>query len=289
VSPSDKSAANRPKQRKRKKNKGWKDILFFVGILALIVASLWLVYWFMMQLYSWAALGGIGAFVLVAIFCMIFGGPKRGLAMFAILFVACTIITVVIWFLESPEYRAGMDAFDNGDYADAIANFNVVIEKEPDHAEVYVKRCDALRRIGRAADALRDCNRAIRLDYPFKEESYSVRGKVFAELGKFKKAVNDFSVAIQQAANPYDLLQRGYAYNNLGHYNRAIKDFKHALDLDDDFTYAYWGMGNALYRLGKRKAALKAYDKYEKSGKEMKKEMKARIESLRRQLGVSTE
>jgi len=288
VSSADTAAANgnKPQKSLRNKKKGRKDIIHLISLLVIVGGSLWLVYWLMTQLYAWASWGGIGGFVLFAVFCMLYGGPKNGLTMFAILFVACTVIATVIWFLESPEYRAGVNAYDDGDYATAIENFNMVIKKEPDNAEVYVKRCIALRRIGRAADALADCNLAIKLNYPFKEESYSARGSVFADLGKFKKAVNDFSVAIRERPNAYDLLERGYLYNKLRRYKRALKDFNHALAFDEDFVWAYWGMGNSLYRLGKRKDALKAYERYEKSGKKMRKEMKARIKSLRKQLGA---
>jgi len=289
TSSTDTKAANRNKTSnpRRKINKGLIDIIAIAGMLVIAGGSIWLLYWLYTKLVSWVVLGGIGGFVMVALTCIVFGGFKEGLATFATIFLICVFIWGVIWFTESPEYRAGVNAYDEGDYATAIANFDLVIQKEPDHAEAYLKRCDALRHTGGATDALADCNRAIRLDYPFKEESYSIRGRVFTELGRFQEAIDDFSVASRVQPSAYDLVERGNLYNRLKRHKTALKDFNRALHLDKDYVWAYWGMGNALYSLNQRKAALTAYERYEKSGENMSKAMRARIDSLRKQFGAA--
>lgn len=283
-----KAASSKKSPNPRKKmNKGQKDILTIVCMVVITGGSIWLVYWFTTKLFSWIVLGGVGCFVMVVLANILEGGLKRVLATLATIFLICVVVWGVIWFMESPEYRAGVNAYDDGDYATAITNFDQVIQKEPDHAEVYLKRCDALKRTGSAAEALADCNRAIRLDYPFKEESYRIRGRVLTELGRFTEAVNDFSVAIQTQPSAYDLVKRGNLYNDLKRHKKALKDFNRALYLDKDNVWAYWGMGNALYSLNQRKAALAAYERYEKSGEKMNKAMRARVDSLRKQFGAA--
>ena len=268
----------------RKKKKGWEVIPSWIVFPLLIVGCCWFSYWLMKALYVWAGAGVIGAFVLTAVFCMIYGGPRQGLASFALLFVVCAAITAVIWFFESPEYKAGFKAYYDEDYATAIENFNIVIQDGTDDSDVYVKRCKSLRRMGRAADALADCNMAIKLDHFPKDESYGARGRVFADLGRTEEAIKDFSVAIREDRNVYDLFERGRMYLRLKRHRHALKDFKQVLSLDRAYTRAYWGMGNAFYMQGKREEALKAYAQYEKSGAKITKGLRARINTLREEM-----
>ncbi len=274
-----------PKKDKTKstRKKGWEGILFWIFLIILIPVSLGGIYWIMTLLYGWAGLGGIGSFVLTAIFCIAFRGPKQGLVLFTLLFVVCTVIATVIWFRESPEFRAGFKAYYDKDYATAIENFNIVIKDGTDSSDVYVKRCKSLRRMGRAADALPDCNQAIKMGHLVKDESYGTRGRVYADLGKYEEAIKDFNVAVLENPNVYDLHERGRVYILLKRYDLALKNFRQVLALDNDYKSAYRGIGNALYKQGKRKEALKAYEQYEKSGKELTKRLKARIEALRQE------
>jgi len=269
----------------RKKKKGWGSTFFLILLPILIAGCCLFSYWLMISLYEWAATGVVGAFVLTAVFCMLYGGPRQGLAMFALLFVVCAAITAVIWLLESPEYRAGFKAYYDEDYATAIENFNIVIKDGTGDSDVYVKRCKSLRRVGRATDALADCNQAIKLGHLPKDESYGTRGRVFADLGRLEKAVKDFTVAFKASPNVYDLFERGRVFILLKRYDLALKDFRQALSIDKDYKRAYWGIGNALYKQGKREDALKAYEQYEKSGEKINNGLKARINSLREEMG----
>ncbi len=264
--------------------KGGKGILFSTLLILLIPVGLGFIYWITMLLHDWAGYGGIGGFVLIAFLCVLYGGLKEGLARFALLFVICAVIATVIWFWESPEYRAGFKAYYDEDYVTAIDNFNIVIQNKTDSSDVFVKRCKSLRRMGRAADALPDCNQAIKMGHLVKDESYGTRGRVYADLGRYEEAIKDFNIALRENPNVYDLHERGRIYIKLKRYDLALRDFRRVLSLDGNHKSAYWGIGNALYKQGKRKEALKAYEQYEKSGEKLTKGLKARIEALRQEL-----
>ena len=94
----------------------------------------------------------------------------------------------------------------------------------------------------------------------------------------------DLGVGAALREKAEDLHERGRMYIKLKSYDLAVKDFRQALSLDSDYKRAHWGMGNALFKQGKLKEALKAYVQYEKSGEKMAEGLRARIESLRREL-----
>ena len=100
-------------------------------------------------------------------------------------------------------------------------------------------------------------------------------------IGAKARAPGTFTVAVRERPNVYDLFERGRVYIKLKRYDLALKDFRQVLSMDNDYKSAYWGIGNAFYMQGKRKEALKAYERYEKSGEKITKGLRARIDALR--------
>lgn len=223
----------------------------------------------------------ISFFFLLGLFLVLKNGLGKGLAIFAAMLMVCMLIWAIFWFSESPEYRAGMKAYDKEDFTSAVEKFNVVLADDPKNSEVYLKRGQALWRLEKAAEALLDLNRAIKLDYVYKDESYAARGLVYADLGETQAAADDFSVAIKERPNPTDLSNRGIMYIRLKSYDKAVKDFRQALALDDDYLNAIWGMGDALYNQGKMQEALIQYERYINKGGKATAGLKARIQSIR--------
>jgi tetratricopeptide (TPR) repeat protein len=63
-----------------------------------------------------------------------------------------------------PNYCQGVCAYRRGQFADAAAAFGVSIGAAPDAAGCYVNRALAFAALGRTETALRDYDRALRLD-----------------------------------------------------------------------------------------------------------------------------
>ncbi len=277
----------KPGKGSKKKKSTWETLLYA----AFIVLSLGIAGWATWKIFGLLVAMNLpstvapGAFMIILALALIkFMGFGRGLAYFLIIGVVCTGIWAWVWFSESPEYRAGINAFDNEDFATAVKNLDIVIKNNPDHDEAYVKRCIALRRIGRSADALPDCNKAIKLGYIYEDESYRARAFVYEALGRPKEAVQDYTTALRARLNPYDLFNRGRMHRQLKQYDLAVRDFRKVLSLDKHFASAHWGLGNALYDQGNKKDALAAYEKYEKSGEKITKGLRARIDALHEEM-----
>jgi len=226
----------------------------------------------------------VSFFFLLGLFLVLKNGLGKGLAILGTILAVCFVIWAVFWFTESPEYRAGMKAYDKEDFTTAVEKFSIVLADDPKNSEVYLKRGQALWRLGKTSEALLDLNRAIKLDYVYKDESYAARGLVYADLENPQAAADDFSVAIKELPSATDLCNRGIMYNRLKRFDLAIKDFKRALKLDDDYTNALWGMGDAFYHQGQWRNALIFYEKYVKSSDKMPEGLKSRIKVTRQKL-----
>ncbi len=86
------------------------------------------------------------------------------------------------------------------------------------------------------------------------EKAYNNRGRAYAGLNQHRKAIEDYSKAIQldpKSAIIYN--NRGAAYYELGEYHKAIEDYDKALELDPEHTLAKYNKEIAEKALKKKK------------------------------------
>jgi Flp pilus assembly protein TadD len=105
---------------------------------------------------------------------------------------------------------------------------------------------------GRWRAALRFFTRAVKLGQMKGEAAaglYLNRGITYHYLGKFKKAIADYNMAIKLKRNyGYAYNNRGWSYEKLGHKALAIRDYRRALAIDP----ALLRPKDNLIRLGER-------------------------------------
>jgi len=111
--------------------------------------------------------------------------------------------------------------YDAGQVNEALADIDLAVRMAPaeDQATAYNGRCFFLARIGRAQDAVPDCDRSLML----------------------------------RPRNAATLDSRGYAYLRLGQYQTAIRDYDSALSINRNFAVALYGRGVAKLKLGDRR------------------------------------
>lgn len=122
----------------------------------------------------------------------------------------------------------------------------------PDAAVAHYLHGDALARVGRYADALKEFDRAIQLR-PAHALTLNARGVVYALLGNWNQAYDDLAAA--EKADPH----LADAPANHGQLNvrrsfgapGALEAFESALKISKDFTLAKIGKASALFALGK--------------------------------------
>jgi len=133
--------------------------------------------------------------------------------------------------------ESGQKYFENGDYDNAIKQFDEVIRNNPESAPGYAWRGNTYRRKSQFDTAIKDLSEAIRLD-PKYSFAYGRRGEAYRGKGEYNTAIKDFNEAI--TLNPNDSWaygSRGQAYKQLGQTEQAIQDFQKAVSLDPSIEW----------------------------------------------------
>ncbi|MDR2424686.1 MAG: tetratricopeptide repeat protein [Prevotellaceae bacterium] len=124
-------------------------------------------------------------------------------------------------------FDKGFEAYDNGDYEEAIEYLSKAIELDPNKAAIY-----------------------------------GLRGEAKYKLSDYSGAIEDFSKAIElglNEANTYN--NRGNAKYELSDYSGAIEDLSKAIELDPNDARAYYNRGNAKYELSDYSGAIEDFSK----------------------------
>lgn len=146
-----------------------------------------------------------------------------------------------------------------GRLEEALADFDTVIELDPNYAEYHFDRATLLRRLDRHADALADYDKAIELSPPF-PEVYHHRGNLWAELGEVSKALADFDYALELAPDFLAaLIDRARLLCERADPAAAWTDVRAGLELDPGNARMLCVRGSLLAEQGDIDAALRSY------------------------------
>jgi len=130
------------------------------------------------------------------------------------------------------------------------------------------QRARELASFGENEEAIKQYDKAIALNPS--TERYVARGRCYQNMKEYKKAIDDFSIAIQRDttsyASPY--LHRGRCYQKLNRHKEAIADFTKGIEVEDTglkkqskYFSLYMWRARSYDLLGQNKQALKDYDK----------------------------
>jgi tetratricopeptide (TPR) repeat protein len=139
-------------------------------------------------------------------------------------------------------YARGTARARNGEFKEAIADFDHALELDPSLDAAYRNRAFAKKNMGDFAGAIEDATQAILLD-PDDADAASTRGEARLASDDLDGAISDFSRAISRdpgKATYY--LNRAIARDAKGSAAStaaAMTDFKRAIDLDPNFVAAY--------------------------------------------------
>ena len=163
--------------------------------------------------------------------------------------------------LTPSEYKnRGSLAHERGDYKDAITDYDIAIDKDPNYAEAYYLRGLTRRSLKQPKESIVDFTNSIRLT-PNRADAYYERGAAHFLLEQYKEAVVDSDSAIR--LNP-DYTKayyvRGAAKYRLERYEEAIVDFNEVLRLDPKHAEAYYWRGLSKYYLERYEEAIVDFD-----------------------------
>ncbi len=116
-------------------------------------------------------------------------------------------------------------------YALAKADYDKIIELEPENEQSYIRRAAFLMDGGNFhfKEALNDLAKAIELN-PSSDDAYESRINFYLTYGDYKKAITDATTLIKTSSKSGSgFVERGEIYVELGKYEEAIADFNEAL------------------------------------------------------------
>jgi len=99
------------------------------------------------------------------------------------------------------------------------------------------------------ANAIADADHAIALD-PKLARAYNLRGTALRAAGDPRKAIEDFSKAVELEPNLDNYFQRASTYQRIGDHAKAIADFGKALEEDPQQPHIYYARAASEAAIG---------------------------------------
>ncbi len=143
---------------------------------------------------------------------------------------------------------------------DALREFDAAVRMARSFPEAHCNRGVALQELGRLAEALAAEDRALALRPGYATAHFN-RGNILRGLGRLDEAIAAYDRALKaEPAYPEALVNRGMALNARGRAVDALKDFRRALALRPDYAAAHVGAARAHGQLNQMADALGALD-----------------------------
>jgi len=154
--------------------------------------------------------------------------------------------------------QQGIASYRDGDFPQAVVNFNAAIRLDPDDAQAHNIRGNAWDEMGLFKRALADYDEAIRID-PNNPAVFRDRAILWHRKGALDEALLDLDRAIRFSFSDVNMYcDRGLVWYQKSQHNRAIADFNQAIKLDPTFAAAYLNRGLILHRNKEFNAAFAA-------------------------------
>ena len=128
-------------------------------------------------------------------------------------------------------FKKGAEYYKSQNYISAIAQFNEIINLDPENSQAYGNRGLAYSRLDEFELAIEDFSKVIQLA-PSDPKAYYSRGTRYAQVGEYEKAIEDYDEAIRlfpTYATAY--YSRGMVHQELGEVEKAEADMQKGLEL----------------------------------------------------------
>jgi tetratricopeptide (TPR) repeat protein len=157
------------------------------------------------------------------------------------------------------ETMSGDALLRKGNAAEAITQYEKVLQMEPDFAPAHYGLGNALAQAGRADEAIAQYQTALKIQPHYMEPFFSL-GNTLLGMGKVDEAITQYQKAVRikpAFANARNNL--GSALLQKGKVDEAIALFQKALQLKPDYTEAHFSLGVAFLQKGKADEAIAEY------------------------------
>ncbi|MEM8637188.1 MAG: tetratricopeptide repeat protein [Cyanobacteria bacterium P01_G01_bin.54] len=157
-------------------------------------------------------------------------------------------------------FNLGVQQYETGDYAGAIAFWEQAIDLKPDYYQAWGNRGLGLKNLKRFDDALASYEKALQIAPDFYKAWYN-RGLVLDELQRHAEAIVAYDKVLELRADFHKAwYSRGLSLEQLGDTTNAITAYDQAIQLKPDFQKAWLNRAHCHRRLAQPDAALADYD-----------------------------
>lgn len=153
-------------------------------------------------------------------------------------------------------FERGNKRFNDGDYDNAIADFDEAIRLNPDFAAAWSSRGVAWGMKEEFDKTINDLNEAIRLN-PGNASAWSNRGSAWSGKGEQDKAIDDINEAIRlNSEDAIAWMNRGIAWVEKNEQNKAIDDLNEAVRLGPNLAEVWSNRSVVWSRKGEYEKAI---------------------------------
>lgn len=156
-------------------------------------------------------------------------------------------------------FTKGNTLFNQGNIADALAQYDTAIQKDPHFAEAYNNRSTALKRLGRFEEALASSNTALSIA-PENADAHLTKGNILKDLNRLDEALQCYDNALRYKQLPAAYTNKSVILMDLGRYDDAQACCDAALRINPDYVEATINKGCIARNCGRLDEALTLFD-----------------------------
>lgn len=163
----------------------------------------------------------------------------------------------MVWYIQ------GLLLKRAGKLAESLESLGLAIRSNPNYSLALSERCEVFISLDRAADALQDCDRAIKVNANWGKATPALawknKGKVQSQLQRFDDALFAYDKAVAiEPTNAQAWAEQGMILWRLGRYAEALASQEWALKAKEKYSLALANSCAALNQLRQYKEALAA-------------------------------
>lgn len=154
----------------------------------------------------------------------------------------------------SDPFAAGIEQFNDWEFAAAVEAFTRAIARDPNDGEAYSERALSHLRLHNYPNALDDSNVALEHDRD-DSQAMMVRGAALVMMDRLEEGIADLRRVVESNDSSTARAHLGYAYLKQGFAKRAIRQLDIAIALDEFTSATYRWRAEAHSRLGHQESA----------------------------------
>jgi len=159
-------------------------------------------------------------------------------------------------------FQKGIEQFEAGQYLEALATFDYIVQCQPDNYQAWTIRGAALGELGHYEQAIESYDQALAINAN-DAQIWNQRGLALQGLGRYEHAIESYdrSLTIQPDNEQVWFLRGIILLEDLGYHEQAIESFDRSLTIQPDDPSVWSVRGRALQELGFYEQAIESFNK----------------------------